>query len=1115
MGKRGVKGRKNSIQNLFSPYSNRIIRAYVENVDQNKRCLCEMQEHNWMREEVLCSDLYACQLNGERVVLKEFLFGDASANVRQNIIVIQGEKHIGKKFFIYKLLDACKESVNQESRNLMRTTRTGKYRIPVIITPELLERINYKMGLESLIVEAIEEGRPKAISRREKENLRKDVKKLLMEGRFFLYFYGKKWLKENESRLRKILYNGNIVQDYKDGAKYRNLAILTVDSEEAIKESFLNEYNHVSIRLEKLTEIEVKSYLRKYLPKLLTIAEDDQNIIEMLRYPEHLKMCEALYDKDLIVYNEQLDNAFDFYEYFLRMNIRSRLKELAGTDVLEKIKEEEEEVLRKLKDYTVGFYLEDQTIIPKPSEHFRFEDYQESNILNEKGRFKFPLCGYYLLAKYLVGEIKQKKIEEIPECLMEKPLEMVLLWVSRMLDTIEDFTYFWNLLSASSSCKLLLRAKVVKETKFFGAFQNEVYEEAFSSLKNDFYDYTVLETFEELNGSGVDYLKMKYLTMEGFEEKEKNNIKKRIVYFLGISHNGIVEQMLDELMTEVTDQHLKYHIIRAAVENYGIHKDTTELIENRLDELEDYCGTSSDPIIKSDFCVLYQKCRKEAWTAPSEFYQLTQELKKRMEDETYWVRAHAAGAFGRRNILKAYDLLLERVRKELQLIYNQEKGYRNSIKVISYSIEAICELNDRRNGDRRQKVICQLVDVLDMDKLGDRDIEDAYSTIATGIEYLINADTEKLPFNLGGRFRNHIINYQKVLRNTFQELEYTLNADSQTMNEIRKKKSKLEKIMKEGEWKLKKEKKRNMDKIRILHVTDWHYQGDNSDNNMLLWAAKNHIKNIDLLVITGDLRQFGEDYAPTLKLLKDLMQSLELEPQDVFLVPGNHDCDNYEEKEKIFQEIRMNMYQDKECYRAYLEGLYQGFCSYERFLREFYGETFLAQGGLHNKIISWRECLNILVMNTALLCDESSEKNKLVDIAELTSLERTNDYPVLCIAHHKLSQLYLDHEDMIKRVFENLKVSALLSGDIHRSIREEIYLNPYTIPNYVCGKFLGDTSDTWSTRNLAIYEVNLKDKKLTPDLYKLERGSLVPDVTFRQKPKELEGEWKKMSVNLL
>ena len=304
------------IKNIVTPYSSEVIRHYVDELEEKE----SNQDLFWMREDLLTSKLYSCNINGKSILLEDVLFGTYSANYRQNIIVIIGEKHIGKKSFVNKLLEVCEESVREETGNIIKKTKDEKYRIPVIIPYEWYKNSRENLDLSQLIVAVIEE---KCSITLNKELLIKDVEKLLIAGRFFIYFEGDGWLDEMENELSRILNYGKITEVYDEKAKYRNLAILTVNSDSEIKESFLNKNNAVFISLKKLTPKEVEKYLNCYLKDISHFATDD-NILEIIRYPEHLKMLEKLYNEKLIHINSSnfLNDAFDFYEYFIRANIQ-------------------------------------------------------------------------------------------------------------------------------------------------------------------------------------------------------------------------------------------------------------------------------------------------------------------------------------------------------------------------------------------------------------------------------------------------------------------------------------------------------------------------------------------------------------------------------------------------------------------------------------------------------------------------------------------------------------------------------------------------------------------------------------------------------------------------
>lgn len=1094
------------------------------------------ENHPWMREDILESPFYSCTVAGNPVSLQNMLFGPDSVNTRQNVILVIGEKHIGKYYFVKRLFKICQDKLDGHSEGKCLPKDTVGYRIPVLI-----HSISRKMSLKELIVEAIENECPLAasLSEREKEKLTELVNWLLRQGKFLIYFRGIPQAGKLDENLQDILQYGRIT-DYEKGARYHNLVIFTTDSD--IRETFLNDNNRTVIQLKRLTIPEVTAYLENYSGGMLEIVQNEEKIMEMLRYPGNLRMFESLYMKKLTddMKMDEIKNTFDFYDYFIWANIVEQLQnpkaERSGTKRTERFSTKRvKNILSDLQLYAFNLYLYNKRVERQSSQHFSFSDFVTCGILetNTEGEkdFVFPVCGYYLAAKQLLVELRKGYLTEIPTPLIENPLEIILLWASRMIDDEATFAQFWQLV-VQTGCKLLLRAKIAYDCQFPSRYIQKIYEDAFTTLEKEFYDYSALEVFNELDGRGEEYdsgsyLKTRYVELNQAEDQhekmQRDNIKKRSVYYLGISHKGINSTMLEELMADDTDLHLKYHIIRAIVECYDTDTKTKELIDKNYNQLKYYCENSDDPIIVSDFSVLYQKVNASStvpFMAAKESDMWLNRLIGTLEDETYWKRAHAAGALGRRNRDSEHHeaLLVKHIQKELQRIYDREgEKFRNSIKVISYSVEAICEIPDLTLKDRHadtEKTIQELVHMLDIHRLGDQDIEDAYATIATGIEFLINADTEKLPFNLGGRFRNHMINYQKVLVNVFQAMEFLPWEDE--MGKLLSEKQKEMEAFMEQEPKDSGYKQEVSNRIRILQLSDLHITKNSVRNRSMIELVRERVKDIDILVITGDLKQYGKTYDQTLIVLKELTECLGLQPKDVFMVPGNHDCEDYDLKAEAIEKIRKGIYGDEDCYQDYLAELQQGFKTYKEFLQKFYGEDLTPQGGVHNQLFSWQNRLQILTINTALLCDQNSEKNKLVNTYELVNLKgHDSTTPVIAISHHPVSAVYLDQEETVKSVFRRLHVSALLSGDIHRSKIEDIRINPSVIPNYICGKFQGESEDTWSSYNIAIYEVDLAEHKLTPKLFKFEKHDLQPDQAFSERPKDIEDDWNPLEVRLL
>lgn len=67
------------------------------------------ENHPWMREDILESPFYSCTVAGNPVSLQNMLFGPDSVNTRQNVILVIGEKHIGKYYFVKRLFKICQD----------------------------------------------------------------------------------------------------------------------------------------------------------------------------------------------------------------------------------------------------------------------------------------------------------------------------------------------------------------------------------------------------------------------------------------------------------------------------------------------------------------------------------------------------------------------------------------------------------------------------------------------------------------------------------------------------------------------------------------------------------------------------------------------------------------------------------------------------------------------------------------------------------------------------------------------------------------------------------------------------------------------------------------------
>lgn len=264
-----------------------------------------------------------------------------------------------------------------------------------------------------------------------------------------------------------------------------------------------------------------------------------------------------------------------------------------------------------------------------------------------------------------------------------------------------------------------------------------------------------------------------------------------------------------------------------------------------------------------------------------------------------------------------------------------------------------------------------------------------------------------------------------------------------------------------------------------LQISDLHIF-DNTEWNIMQKAFEKlpNKNTVKFLLITGDLHQYREDYSKTLLFLNKTIEIFGLTKRDVFIVPGNHDSGDCEDKEVYTLYIDQKIAEEHDCYKKYfVKGkLVDCFNEYNNFIRNFYGD--LAKDMYPNpeqvSILTWQNKLNVLCLNTAIICDGNNNKKQIIDIYKLSNLdEKINKaYPTILIAHHAFDFLWESHQNALTRYITDWKISAYLCGDLHKEFRSSIPTytdSDSSIPCIVCGKATPDSNDNYSDLGCIIY----------------------------------------------
>lgn len=279
--------------------------------------------------------------------------------------------------------------------------------------------------------------------------------------------------------------------------------------------------------------------------------------------------------------------------------------------------------------------------------------------------------------------------------------------------------------------------------------------------------------------------------------------------------------------------------------------------------------------------------------------------------------------------------------------------------------------------------------------------------------------------------------------------------------------------------------------LHIFESTDW---------NIMLNAYRDLSKVIkpDFLVVTGDFchQKKHPSYDNALDFLNQVVIMFNLKKEDVFLVPGNHDAKSFEMRKEIITTIRTNVETDADVYTQYMNGgtsdLRQSFIEYSKFVCDFYnGEVNDDRVKKPSDVIcvNWRNRLNIVILNTALISDGDISKKGIVDIREFSKLEPIKLQPTIVLAHHDINSLTESHSIRVETILNKINASVYLCGDKHKIAKKGIgkYNVPNTtIPMIVCGKSAIQTGDDFSDLCVIQYKSN-DTKEVFVQVYRYEK----------------------------
>lgn len=293
-----------------------------------------------------------------------------------------------------------------------------------------------------------------------------------------------------------------------------------------------------------------------------------------------------------------------------------------------------------------------------------------------------------------------------------------------------------------------------------------------------------------------------------------------------------------------------------------------------------------------------------------------------------------------------------------------------------------------------------------------------------------------------------------------------------------------------------------MSKIRWVHISDLHLDATgNAEWNLL--QKRFPFPPIDFLVFTGDLHQFGQDYEKNLSFLNRLKKDYRLSANDIFIVPGNHDVDHdfgktgdwvslAKKKLKVISNTPADVMYSKD------GSLTQRFSHYSNAVQSLCG-----RGKKHSYpwagvfCREWKEKINIIHLNTALLSCRETGLPQMVDTTALTDLKLKNpNLPAIVLAHHNFYRLSDAQYQVLISAFQWFNVRAYLHGDIHKGREASIVLRDgRQIPCIAAPSIFRNPTDEYAETGAYLYEwdTDSPEGRVTITPYQWRRLELQPE----------------------
>jgi predicted MPP superfamily phosphohydrolase len=243
-----------------------------------------------------------------------------------------------------------------------------------------------------------------------------------------------------------------------------------------------------------------------------------------------------------------------------------------------------------------------------------------------------------------------------------------------------------------------------------------------------------------------------------------------------------------------------------------------------------------------------------------------------------------------------------------------------------------------------------------------------------------------------------------------------------------------------------------MPTIRWLHFSDIHFNIMGTETEIIREKLLEYLHllnvNFDFAFCTGDIRNAPDCDYPinSAHYIKNVLSSINVEPTNLFIVPGNHDIER-DITIRITAIDRLQNDPDKKYIPEQgiiksedLHDLKSGRDQYYSLLSEIYDKDksriYFYKDNENPHFLIERELLNIVHVDSTLFYKKGNENNLFIgNNSLLRIIEKCNPKkPTIVITHYSFDQMDRREQNQIISIFRQYHVKLWLSGHEHEDI---------------------------------------------------------------------------------